>query len=78
MATYVYAEEADPHGAACAGDVHGEDRLLQGVGYAGQVHVLVPALLQSLEPCHVLLKQLKGVVVDLEWLQLELGLLWLV
>lgn len=72
--TYVFAEEANPHGAACAAHVHGEDRLLEGIGHAGQVHVLVPAHFHSLEPRHVLLHQFKGVVLGLEGLRSHLRL----
>ena len=42
---YVFAEEADPHGHACAAHVHSEGGLQEGVGHTRQVHVVVSALL---------------------------------
>jgi len=73
--THVFAEEADPHGLACAAHVHGQGGLQEGVGHAGQVHVVAPALLEGLEPGQISVQQQDGVVVDREALCWDVGLL---
>lgn len=67
--THVLTEESDPHGGTCAVDVHGEDRLYEGVCHTCQGHVSTHALLQGLKPGEVLRQQEECVVVDGEGLR---------
>ena len=76
--TYIFTSEADPQRRACTAHMHSEEGLQECVGHAGQVHVTLPAFLPRLIPGEVLVEQQEGVIVHMDGLQSEVGLLWLI